>query len=80
MVRIKWKSKPKIVDDKLVHHDSGRCSRVVNAWMNRLLTSITMRKEYSDFIKTSNGGEHAMSTDPAALKLNFATGYAVEPY
>lgn len=39
-----------------------------------------MRKEYSDFIKTSNGGEHAMSTDPAALKLNFATGYAVEPY
>jgi len=79
MIRIKWKSKPKIIDGKLVHQDSGRCSRVVNAWMNRLLSSITMRKEHSDFIQTANSGEHAMSTD-LALKLNFATGYAVEPY
>ncbi|KAF3032232.1 hypothetical protein E8E11_001428 [Didymella keratinophila] len=79
MVRIKWKSKPKIVDGKLVHQDSGRCSRVVNAWMNRLLSSITMRKEHRDFIQTANSGEHAMSTD-LALKLNFATGYSVEPY
>jgi mannosyl-3-phosphoglycerate synthase len=79
MVRIKWKSKPKITNGKLVNQESGRCSRVVNAWMNRLLTSITMRKEHCDFIQTANAGEHAMSTD-LALRLNFATGYAVEPY
>lgn len=47
--------------------------------MNRLLTSITMRREHSDFIQTANAGEHVMSTD-LALRLNFATGYAVEPY
>lgn len=79
MVRIKWKSKPKIVDGKLVNQESGRCSRIVNAWMNRLLTSIIMREEHSNFIQTANAGEHAMSTD-LALRLNFATGYAVEPY
>jgi mannosyl-3-phosphoglycerate synthase len=79
MVRIKWASKPKIVDGALVHQSSGRCSRVVNAWMNRLLTSLTGNPDHSDFIQTANAGEHAMSTE-LALKLNFATGYAVEPY
>lgn len=79
MVRIKWKSKPKIVDGKLVTQESGRCSRVVNTWMNRLLTSITGHDGHADFIKTANAGEHAMSTN-LALQLNFATGYAVEPY
>ncbi|KAJ4385007.1 hypothetical protein N0V86_000612 [Didymella sp. IMI 355093] len=79
MVRIKWASKPKIVDGALVHQPSGRCSRVVNAWMNRLLTSLTGNSNHSDLIQTANAGEHAMSTE-LALKLNFATGYAVEPY
>ena len=79
MVRIKWKSKPKIVDSKLVAQESGRCSRVVNWWMNRLLTSLTGDDAQSELIQTANAGEHAMSID-LALQLNFATGYAVEPF
>ncbi|KAF2993223.1 hypothetical protein E8E13_001073 [Curvularia kusanoi] len=81
MVRIKWASKPKIADDKLVMTSEGRCSRVVNSWMNKLFSSLN--KEFSqnecDLIQTANAGEHAMSTK-LALRLNFATGYAVEPF
>ena len=79
MVRIKWKSKPKIVDGKLVPKETGRCSKVVNEWMNRLLTSITSEETEGELIQTANAGEHAMSVD-LALRLNFATGYAVEPF
>ncbi|KAJ4986952.1 mannosyl-3-phosphoglycerate synthase [Stagonosporopsis vannaccii] len=78
MVRLKWKSKPKIVDGKLLPQESGRCSRVVNEWMNCLLTSITGESQ-NDIIKTANAGEHAMSTE-LALRIHFATGYAVEPF
>ncbi|KAJ8117420.1 hypothetical protein OPT61_g1370 [Boeremia exigua] len=78
MVRLKWKSKPKIVEGKLIPQESGRCSRVVNEWMDRLLASFTGEK-HQDLIKTANAGEHAMSTD-LALQLQFATGYAVEPF
>lgn len=79
MVRIKWKCKPKIVDGKLVSKESGRCSRIVNAWMNHLLNTLTGNTIHANFIETANAGEHAMSID-LALQLNFATGYAVEPF
>ncbi|KAF9697958.1 hypothetical protein EKO04_003967 [Ascochyta lentis] len=79
MIRIKWKSKPKIIDGKLVPQESGRCSRVVNQWMNRLLNSFADESINQDLIKTANAGEHAMSID-LALQLSFATGYAVEPF
>lgn len=79
MVRIKWKSKPKIADGKLVPQESGRCSRVVNDWMNGLLCTLTGNIAHENFIKTANAGEHAMSID-LALRLDFATGYAVEPF
>ncbi|UPX20017.1 Mannosyl-3-phosphoglycerate synthase [Ascochyta rabiei] len=79
MVRIKWKSKPKIVGNKLVPQEFGRCSRVVNEWMSRLLNSIIGECIDQDFIRTANAGEHAMSVD-LALQLSFATGYAVEPF
>lgn len=79
MIRLKWKSKPKIIDGTLVPQSSGRCSRVVNEWMNRLLTSITGDENQNDLVKTANAGEHAMSTD-LALRIHFATGYAVEPF
>ena len=47
--------------------------------MNRLLTSITSEETEGELIQTANAGEHAMSVD-LALRLNFATGYAVEPF
>ncbi|KAJ4314241.1 hypothetical protein N0V94_006549 [Neodidymelliopsis sp. IMI 364377] len=79
MVRLKWKSKPKIEGGKLVPQESGRCSRVVNEWMNRLLNALTGDTTAADVLRTANAGEHAMSID-LAMQLCFATGYAVEPF
>jgi mannosyl-3-phosphoglycerate synthase len=82
MVRIKWNSKPKVRNGEIVFEKSGRSSRVVNEWMNRLLNAIVDVSPTGDnttTIRTANAGEHAMSLD-LALNLHFATGYAVEPY
>ncbi|KAJ4364194.1 hypothetical protein N0V83_009650 [Neocucurbitaria cava] len=79
MVRIKWNSKPKVKDGKLVFEKSGRCSRVVNEWMNRLSNALGSDDIQSEVIQTANAGEHAMSLE-LAMKLRFATGYAVEPF
>jgi mannosyl-3-phosphoglycerate synthase len=79
MVRINWKSKPKVKDGKLVFEESGRSSRVVNEWFNRLLNELDDSRTRENFIKTGNAGEHVMSLD-IALQLHFATQYAVEPF
>jgi mannosyl-3-phosphoglycerate synthase len=79
MVRINWKSKPKVKDGKLVFEESGRSSHVVNEWFNRLLNELDGSRTRENFIKTGNAGEHAMSLD-LALQLRFATQYAVEPF
>jgi mannosyl-3-phosphoglycerate synthase len=78
MVRIKWNSKPKVKNGELVFETSGRSSRVVNEWMNRLLKALLGDNDQNAMIQTGNAGEHAMSID-FALELQFATGYAVEP-
>jgi mannosyl-3-phosphoglycerate synthase len=78
MVRIKWKSKRKIENGKLVFQESGRCSIVANEWMNRVLAEHPGHHAQEDMIRTANAGEHAMSTD-LAMQLCFVTGYAVEP-
>ncbi|CAO2649977.1 Nn.00g012690.m01.CDS01 [Neocucurbitaria sp. VM-36] len=79
MVRIKWNSKPKVKDGKLVFEKSGRCSRVVNEWMNRLSNALVGDNAQNNIIQTGNAGEHAMSLN-LATELCFATGYAVEPF
>ncbi|KAH7392148.1 mannosyl-3-phosphoglycerate synthase [Phaeosphaeria sp. MPI-PUGE-AT-0046c] len=79
MVRIKWNSKPKVKDGVIVFEKSGRSSRVVNHWMNRLLKAIAKDNADDSIIQTGNAGEHAMSIE-YAMDLKFATGYAVEPY
>jgi len=79
MVRIKWKSKPKVKNSELVFEEFGRSSRVVNEWMNRLLRVLGDDATPESMITTGNAGEHAMDVD-LAFKLRFATGYAVEPF
>ncbi|KAH3964452.1 hypothetical protein HBI81_185910 [Parastagonospora nodorum] len=81
MVRIKWNSKPKVKDGIIIFEKLGRSSRVVNQWMNRLLTTVLGDEPEGNLqlIETGNAGEHAMSTD-LAMDLKFATGYAVEPF
>ncbi|KAF2029762.1 hypothetical protein EK21DRAFT_89544 [Setomelanomma holmii] len=84
MIRIKWNSKPKVRDNELVFEKSGRSSRVVNHWMNRLFSYLISTAHSDgagrqDIIQTANAGEHAMST-ALALRILFTSGYAVEPY
>jgi len=78
MVRIKWASKPKVRDNEIIFEKSGRSSRVVNEWMNRMLDTLVDGDNKDSIIQTANAGEHAMSLD-LALELKLANGYAVEP-
>ena len=77
MVRISWRSKPKIQAGRLFFNRWGRSSQVTNRFLNLLISA------YSGFgteiVATGNAGEHAISLD-LALRLQFAAGFAVEPY
>jgi mannosyl-3-phosphoglycerate synthase len=77
MVRIAWHSKPKIVDSEVQFAKWGRCSRVTNRRLNRLMGWHTGFE--TDVIETANAGEHALTFDLAA-KLEYGTGYSVETY
>ncbi|KAF4487046.1 Mannosyl-3-phosphoglycerate synthase [Colletotrichum fructicola Nara gc5] len=83
MVRISWGSKPKYRDNEWVFERRGRCSEVVNGWLNRLLEEIYREtgndSTYTNIIETGNAGEHAM-TMALATKMEMAGGFAVEPY
>lgn len=79
MVRIKWQTKPKIINGEILSQEFEHCSHIINVWANRLFASLTGYGGEFDFIKTANAWEHAMSTE-LAMKLNFATGYAAEPF
>lgn len=77
MVRISWRAKPKIVDNRLFFNRWGRTSQVTNQFLNLLIS------DYSGFgtevIATGNAGEHAISLD-LAMRMQFGTGFSVEPY
>ncbi len=77
MVRISWRSKPKIQSGRLFFNRWGRSSQVTNRFLNLLVSA------YSGFgtevIATGNAGEHAITLD-LALRMQFAAGFAVEPY
>lgn len=75
MVRIRWKSKPKMVDGSLVPKRSGRVSTVTNRYLNRLLGA-HLGQEAST-VETGNAGEHAMSLS-LALRLQLAGGFSIE--
>ncbi|KAK3994210.1 mannosyl-3-phosphoglycerate synthase [Cladorrhinum sp. PSN332] len=78
MVRISWKSKPKVRGGQISYEEpEGRSSKVVNSWLNRLFA-----KPFGDeskFITTGNAGEHAMTMN-MALSSRWANGYAIETY
>ncbi|GIU92065.1 MAG: mannosyl-3-phosphoglycerate synthase [Acidimicrobiia bacterium] len=77
MVRICWQSKPKVVDGSLFFSRWGRVSETTNRFLNLMLAELTGFG--TEAIRTGNAGEHAMSL-PLALRLRFASGYAVEPF
>lgn len=77
MVRIAWHSKPKIVESKLFFRKWGRTSTRTNALLNKLLAHYTGFE--TEIVKTGNAGEHAMTMN-LAMNLDYASGYAIEPY
>ncbi len=90
MVRLRWASKPKFRDGRLDFVTEGRCSKVVNSWLNELLVPSPEPRNGTcklhpegepnkSFVTTGNAGEHAM-TMHLALKLRMAAGYAIEPF
>ncbi|MCG6955822.1 MAG: mannosyl-3-phosphoglycerate synthase [Gemmatimonadetes bacterium] len=76
MARILWQSKPKYVDGQLYFAKWGRTSRVTNHFLNQLISRYTGFE--TDIMGTGNSGEHALTLE-LALRLDYATHYAVEP-
>lgn len=91
MVRLRWDSKPKLRGDGTLDFVAeGRCSKIVNSWLNKLFTPTSDRRNggykgsargevNNPFVTTGNAGEHAMTLS-LALKLRMAAGYAIEPF
>lgn len=77
MVRICWKSKPKVVDGALFFSRWGRTSEITNRLLNLLLAGYTGFG--TDSIATGNAGEHALTME-LALRLRLAGGFGIEPY
>ncbi len=77
MVRMLWHSKPKVVESNLYFAKYGRASVISNDFLNRLISYHTGFE--TEVIKTGNAGEHALTTN-LALLLDYAPGYAIEPY
>jgi mannosyl-3-phosphoglycerate synthase len=77
MVRISWRSKPKIAESRLFFERRGRASEVTNRFLNELVSHSSGFG--TEVIRTGNAGEHAFSMKLGEL-LSFGSGYAVEPY
>ncbi len=76
-VRVCWRSKPKIANNKVYFPRWGRVSEHSNKYLNDLISYITGYE--TDIITTGNAGEHALSMS-LAENMKFASGYSVEPY
>lgn len=77
MVRLHWRYKPKVMEDRLYFKKWGRVSEITNKYLN-LLISIHTGFE-TNIIKTGNAGEHGMTMKLAEIMAH-STGYSVEPY
>jgi len=76
-IRVCWRSKPKIANNKVYFPRWGRVSEHSNKYLNDLISYITGYE--TDIITTANAGEHAISM-PLAENMEFASGFSVEPY
>ncbi len=77
MVRLHWRYKPKVVEDKLYFKKWGRVSETTNKYLNLLISTHTGFE--TRILVTGNAGEHALTTKLADI-LSYSTGYSIEPY
>jgi mannosyl-3-phosphoglycerate synthase len=76
MVRLHWRYKPKVVEDKLYFQKWGRVSETTNKYLNLLISAQTGFE--TRVVITGNAGEHALTTKLADI-LSYSTGYSIEP-
>ncbi len=77
MVRLHWRYKPKVVEERLYFKKWGRVSEATNRYLNLLLS--TNSGFETGVIVTGNAGEHALTTKLADI-MCYSPGYSVEPY
>jgi mannosyl-3-phosphoglycerate synthase len=77
MIRLHWRYKPKVMEDRLYFRKWGRVSEITNRYLNMLLAIQTGFE--TTIIKTGNAGEHAMTMKLANI-MAYSTGYSIEPY
>jgi mannosyl-3-phosphoglycerate synthase len=77
MVRLHWRYKPKVVEDKLYFQKWGRVSETTNKYLNLIMSAHTGFE--TRVLITGNAGEHALTTKLADI-LSYSTGYSIEPY
>ena len=77
MVRLSWRSKPKLSEHGTYFKRSGRVSERSNYYMNLLISKCIGFD--TNILRTACAGEHAMSLDLAEL-ISFASGFAVETH
>ncbi len=77
MVRLHWRYKPKVMEDRLYFRKWGRVSEITNKYINMLLSINTGFETL--IVRTGNAGEHAMTMRLADI-LEYSTGYSIEPY
>ncbi len=77
MVRLHWRYKPKVVEERLYFKKWGRVSETTNKYLNLLLS--TNSGFETGVVVTGNAGEHAMTTKLADI-MSYSTGFSIEPY
>ncbi len=77
MVRLHWRYKPKVVEDRLYFKKWGRVSETTNKYLNLLLSTTTGFE--TRVVITGNAGEHALTVKLADI-MSYSTGYSIEPY
>ena len=77
MVRLHWRYKPKVVEDRLYFKKWGRVSETTNKYLNLLLSTTTGFE--TRVVITGNAGEHALTMKLADI-MSYSTGYSIEPF
>ncbi len=77
IVRLHWRYKPKVVEDRLYFKKWGRVSETTNKYLNLLLSTNTGFE--TGVVITGNAGEHALTTKLVDI-MNYSTGFSIEPY
>lgn len=78
MVRINWAAKPKVQDGRLEFKPSGRSSRIVNRWLNRLFREVGARVMGDDVVREDIDEDDIYEAESKRETDHLCTGNAGE--